>query len=437
MPGCGKSLTAKGISSLYGCPLLALDLGSVMSKYVGESEEKLERALAMADYMGNCVLWIDEIEKAFAGVSSDETGITQRLFGKFLTWMQEKKGGAFVVATANDLSVLPPEFLRRGRFDEIFSVDFPDKTGIAHIFKIHINKKKCDKDDELLNKLDDVCGKLAEHEHAQGCAGSDIEAVVNNATEKAWRNNKPLSYAIIAKELDYIKPLAEVLKEKIEKNREKFGQYQLRPAKFTKGDWQMFDIDGQSDDAKEAAGDERCPAHILERFAKDGSADVKRALLENPSCPPGAFAILAQDADADIKASAEGKLTLTEEGQVKIAKEGTTEEKLRVCKLPTISGTAQLILAKDPDTAVRRALLAHQYLTTDALTKLAEWKDEAFRELILKHPIHGGKAKELTRSCKDCFFMLFKYPQSYRCRLNPNHYVDIPLIACNKWAKQI
>jgi hypothetical protein len=141
---------------------------------------------------------------------------------------------------------------------------------------------------------------------------------------------------------------------------------------------------------------------------------------------------LAQDADADIKASAEGKLTLTEEGQVKIAKEGTTEEKLRICKLPTISGTAQLILAKDPDSEVRCALLDHQYLTTDALTKLAEWEDEAFRELIFRHPIHGKKVKKVVHSCENCANSHFT--QHGRIFCDMFHRVDSTL--CQSWQKK-
>jgi SpoVK/Ycf46/Vps4 family AAA+-type ATPase len=350
--------------------------------------------------------------------------------------MQEKKGGAFVVATANDLIKLPPEFMRRGRFDEIFSVDFPDEKGIAHIFKIHINKKICDKDDELQNKLDEVCEKLAKHKNAAGCAGSDIEAVVNNAVEKSWKNQKPLSYAILEKQLDYITPLEKVLEEKIKMNREKFGKFHLRPAKFTEGDWQMFDVDGQSDEAKEAASDERCPAHILERFAKDGTPEVKLALLENQSCPPSVFSLLTQDADAGIKAKVEEKLTQSEEGQIKIAKEGSKEEKLRICNLPSISGTAQEILAKDSDKEVRRELLNHKYLTEEALTKLAEWNDEEFKEIILAHPSCSEKIRgKLTRSCENCKWSR-KAPKGQYCDKKGQHIRGENNYDCNDWKER-
>ena len=119
MPGCGKSLTAKVAATLFNAPLLRLDVGRLLGKYVGESEENLRQALRIAEASTPCVLWIDEIEKAFAGVGRDEGGggVTTRLFGYFLTWMQEKDSTVYVVATANDISNIPPEFLRRGRFD--------------------------------------------------------------------------------------------------------------------------------------------------------------------------------------------------------------------------------------------------------------------------------------------------------------------------------
>ncbi|MBQ7651543.1 MAG: AAA family ATPase, partial [Victivallales bacterium] len=128
MPGCGKSLTAKASAAMFKAPLLRLDIGKLLGKYVGESEENLRKALKVAEAATPCVLWIDEIEKAFAGVGKDDGGggVTTRLFGYFLTWMNEKDSTVYVVATANDIEHIPPEFLRRGRFDEIFSVSLPN-----------------------------------------------------------------------------------------------------------------------------------------------------------------------------------------------------------------------------------------------------------------------------------------------------------------------
>ena len=135
MPGCGKSLTAKATASLFGLPLLKMDMGSLMGKYVGESEGNMRRAIAVAEAVSPCVLWVDEVEKAFAGIGSGAAGseVATRLFGYFLTWMQERKADVFVVATSNDLSILPPELQRKGRFDEVFFVDLGHVGSAPHL----------------------------------------------------------------------------------------------------------------------------------------------------------------------------------------------------------------------------------------------------------------------------------------------------------------
>ena len=143
VPGCGKSLNAKAAANLFEVPLLRLDMGRLMGKYVGESEGNLRSAIALAEAISPCVLWIDELEKAFAGIGGSGGGaeVTTRLFGNFLTWMQEKESPTFVVATANDITKLPPELLRKGRFDEIFYVGLPNKEEREKIFNIHIQKR--------------------------------------------------------------------------------------------------------------------------------------------------------------------------------------------------------------------------------------------------------------------------------------------------------
>ena len=144
VPGCGKSLNAKAAASLFEVPLLRLDMGRLMGKYVGESEGNLRKAISLAEAIAPCVLWIDELEKAFAGINSNSGGgeVTTRLFGNFLTWMQEKTNPVFVVATANNIMSLPPELMRKGRFDEIFYVGLPDKAERQKIFEIHIAKRR-------------------------------------------------------------------------------------------------------------------------------------------------------------------------------------------------------------------------------------------------------------------------------------------------------
>jgi len=180
MPGCGKSLIAKVIAKHWSYPLLRLDMGMVLGPYVGQSEENIRRAIKISEAVAPCVLWIDEIEKGFAGVSSNGGGssdVIRRVFGTFLTWMQEKKSPVFVVATANDISQMPPEFLRKGRFDELFFIDFPSKESIEQILEIHLKKRK---KGEWVTRLEGFIDKL------EGYTGADIEAVVKELIEKAF-----------------------------------------------------------------------------------------------------------------------------------------------------------------------------------------------------------------------------------------------------------
>jgi ATP-dependent 26S proteasome regulatory subunit len=174
-PGCGKSLTAKTTAAMFNLPLIRLDVGRLLGKYVGESEENMRKALKLSEAISPCVLWIDELEKAFAGVTSNnDGGITFRLFGQFLTWMQEKTSSVFIVATANNIKSLPKEFFRKGRFDELFYVDYPKKAERIKIFNIHLKKRK------KWNKNIDV-EELAEE--TKNFSGADIETIVKNAVE--------------------------------------------------------------------------------------------------------------------------------------------------------------------------------------------------------------------------------------------------------------
>lgn len=179
MPGCGKSLAAKASARLFNTPLLRLDIGRLLGKYVGESEHNMRVALKTAESISPCILWIDEIEKAFAGIdqSNGASDITKRLFGQFLTWLQEKENTVFVVATANDITMFPPEFLRKGRFDEVFFVDFPNQEEREKIFEIHLEKRG------KLNEDIDIV-KLAKQ--TEGYCGADIEEIVKTTVERAF-----------------------------------------------------------------------------------------------------------------------------------------------------------------------------------------------------------------------------------------------------------
>lgn len=179
MPGCGKSLTAKATASLFEIPLVRLDVGRLLGKYIGESEGNMRRALELSEAISPCVLWIDEIEKAFAGIGSSGGSheVTTRLFGQFLTWMQEKENTVFIVATANDISKMPPEFLRKGRFDELFFVDLPNGEERRRIIDIHLKKRK---------KWNSEINSIALIKETEGFNGADLEAVVKDTIEIAF-----------------------------------------------------------------------------------------------------------------------------------------------------------------------------------------------------------------------------------------------------------
>ena len=210
VPGCGKSLAAKVTAQLFEVPLLRLDMGKIMGKYVGESEEKMRKAISLAEAISPCVLWIDELEKAFAGIDGSGSEVTVRLFGTFLTWMQEKTSPAFVIATANDITKLPPELMRKGRFDEIFYVGLPNRKERKKIFEIHIAKRR--KSDLSNIDLDMLVSKT------EGYSGADIEGVVKDAVENTFADDKTsLSTDYIISSINNTHSLSEIMKESLNK----------------------------------------------------------------------------------------------------------------------------------------------------------------------------------------------------------------------------
>ncbi|MGI9237710.1 MAG: AAA family ATPase [Woeseiaceae bacterium] len=208
--GCGKSLAAKATAGIFGVPLLRLDFGAIYDKYHGETERKLRESLNTADVMAPCVLWIDEIEKGIAG-RGGETGTTQRVLGTFLTWMAERKSQVFIVATANEISALPPEMIRKGRFDEIFFVDLPGPKIRASILAIHLTNRN-----QALSNFD--VGALAKA--MKGFSGAEVEQAVVSALYAAHAKGQPLSNAHILEEIAHTRPLSIVMRERISAMRE-------------------------------------------------------------------------------------------------------------------------------------------------------------------------------------------------------------------------
>ena len=203
--GCGKSLASKVAAGVLGVPLLRLDFGAVHSKYVGESEKNLRESLATADVMAPCVLWIDELEKGMATSDSD-AGTSQRVLGTFLTWLAEKQGRVFVVATANDISRLPPELVRKGRFDEIFFVDLPARDVRAEVLRIHAGRRGITLTDAEVAVLADAC---------EGYSGSEIEQAVVSAAYAAHADGGPVGARHVLAELQATRPLSVVMGERI------------------------------------------------------------------------------------------------------------------------------------------------------------------------------------------------------------------------------
>lgn len=211
--GCGKSLAAKFVARQWGLPLLKLDAGRLYEKYVGESEKNFRKATALAEAMAPVVLWIDEIEKAFAqgGSSESDGGLSQRLFGSFLTWLQEKRQEVFVVGAANDLMNVPPELLRKGRFDEIFFVDLPSREERMAIFSIHLRMRKQDPASFDLAQLAGV---------TDGFSGAEIEQAVISALYRSLQNKQPLTIDAIIEAAGSTTPLSVSRAEDVARVRE-------------------------------------------------------------------------------------------------------------------------------------------------------------------------------------------------------------------------
>ncbi|MBW3563528.1 MAG: AAA family ATPase [Acidobacteria bacterium] len=210
--GCGKSLAAKVIAREWGIPLLRLDAGRLYDKYIGESERNFREATRMAESMAPVVLWIDEIEKAFGSgaASTEDGGLSARLFGMLLTWLQEKKPGVFMVGTANNLERLPPELLRKGRFDEIFFVDLPVEGERAEIFRIHLRARNQDPDGFDIARLASA---------TDGWSGAEIEQAVISSLYESLHRGETLGTSIILHEIGQTTPLSHSRAEAIQRVR--------------------------------------------------------------------------------------------------------------------------------------------------------------------------------------------------------------------------
>ncbi|MBN8248038.1 MAG: AAA family ATPase, partial [Verrucomicrobia bacterium] len=207
--GCGKSLCAKAVASAWQMPLLRFDMGRMFGSLVGSSEENVRRAIAVAESIAPAILWVDEIDKAFSGSQgggASDGGTTARVFSTFLTWLSEKTAPVFVVATANDISHLPPELLRKGRLDEIFFVDLPSEAERGDIFRVHLRRRGRDAD------AFDVAAMV---DASAGFSGAEIQEAVNSALYEAFHAREDLATRHVLSALHQTVPLARTMDEQI------------------------------------------------------------------------------------------------------------------------------------------------------------------------------------------------------------------------------
>ena len=210
--GCGKSLMARYVAAQWRMPLLRMDVGALYDKFVGETERHLRTAFKTASAMAPCVLWIDEVEKAFASAGAgpeaarSDGGLSQRMFGMLLTWMQDRRDPVFLVATANDVAALPPELMRKGRFDEVFFVDLPDAKARRTVFQVHLQRRKREPGQFDLDALAAA---------SEGFSGAEIEQAVVAGMYAAFAQKREVTTADLLEELKATRPLSVVMAEKI------------------------------------------------------------------------------------------------------------------------------------------------------------------------------------------------------------------------------
>lgn len=401
MPGCGKSLTAKATAGLFQLPLLRLDIGSLLGKYVGESEHNMRRALSMAESISPCILWIDELEKAFVGMNSNEgSEVSSRLFGYFLTWMQEKTSAVFVIATANNITALPPELLRKGRFDEVFYVGFPNAKERGAIFDIHLKGTGVNLDSAQRSKLIAMC---------RDYAGADIQNAINEARESAFLDGELLSFEYLKSAIEKTVPLRETLRDQVGKYEELFEKLKLKPASESDG-LNVSEMIKLADDPnplrrKEVAENLDCPEDLLEKLAFDVDRDVCVAVYKNPNCSerlltirinikendqgfdaellslachhPNAPLDLLTAKISDLKLSVKDKENLIikhgyEPLLLKLAVDKEIAVRKFIAQQKSLAKVVQLKLCEDSDWTVKNVLAANIDITDETQLKLCE-----------------------------------------------------------------
>jgi len=212
--GCGKSLCARAVAGEWNLPLVKFDTAAIYDKYIGETEKRIQKVFRVAEGLAPCVLWIDELEKVFAGSGPDsasvDAGVSSRILAAFLSWMQDRIAPVFVAATCNNVTVLPPELIRKGRFDELFFVDLPNQSERKQIFAIQLNKRKRNPADFDLDRVAAT---------ATGFSGAEIDAAVQSALYAAYNGKQALTTQVLLDVLSQTVPLSTTRAEEIQSQR--------------------------------------------------------------------------------------------------------------------------------------------------------------------------------------------------------------------------
>jgi SpoVK/Ycf46/Vps4 family AAA+-type ATPase len=212
--GCGKSLCARAVAGEWNLPLVKFDTAAIYDKYIGETEKRIQKVFRVAEGLAPCVLWIDELEKVFAGSGPDsasvDAGVSSRILAAFLSWMQDRSAPVFVAATCNNVTVLPPELIRKGRFDELFFVDLPNQGERKQIFAIQLNKRKRNPAEFDLDRVAAA---------AEGFSGAEIDAAVQSALYAAYNGKQPLTTQVLLDVLSHTVPLSTTRAEEIQSQR--------------------------------------------------------------------------------------------------------------------------------------------------------------------------------------------------------------------------
>ncbi|OOF38617.1 hypothetical protein BKK49_09305 [Rodentibacter rarus] len=416
MPGCGKSLTAKAAAALFQQPLVRLDIGSLLGKYVGESETNMRKALAMAESISPCVLWVDELEKAFVGMSGNNASeVSSRLLGYFLTWMQEKTQPVFIIATANDITALPPELLRKGRFDEIFYVGFPNYKERQQILAIHLNKAK-QKVDAL--DLEEIARQCRDY------SGADIENAVYDGVKQAFLANAAhLNQATLIEAISRTVPLRKTLKEKVGEYEKKFEELYLTPASHSDGlsIAEMNKLANSTNylDRLKVANDAEVTEDILEKLVKDENLEVRKAAFSNANCTTkllnaqvsltennekfdreireiiikhnnisnDLILSLYEESNSDMLLLLESKNNLSSEIIDKLFNSSFWQVRRKMAQRADIPYKIQQSYAKDSDCDVRKALASNKIISEKIQLILVSDSDENTRIALARNNI--------------------------------------------------